>query len=156
MQFYNTLIPYKILDYTGIEYNVCKDYNHISRYKGLRQVAHNPDSSTDRFVTLEIPNVFRSNVEVQYYDVKTFEENRLDLIAEEFLGSATYSWVIAYMNNIEDGFRSEEHTSELQSRFDLVCRLLLEKKKNKKNEIKKYILGRYKTHIDNTLQLDSK
>src|SRR5207249_6190007 len=28
--------------------------------------------------------------------------------------------------------RSEEHTSELQSRFDLVCRLLLEKKKYKK------------------------
>src|SRR5690349_9867585 len=28
-------------------------------------------------------------------------------------------------------FRSEEHTSELQSRRDLVCRLLLEKKKNK-------------------------
>src|SRR5690349_23916630 len=28
--------------------------------------------------------------------------------------------------------RSEEHTSELQSRRDLVCRLLLEKKKNKK------------------------
>src|SRR5699024_11969197 len=27
------------------------------------------------------------------------------------------------------GYRSEEHTSELQSRFDLVCRLLLEKKK---------------------------
>src|SRR5207249_5045833 len=25
-------------------------------------------------------------------------------------------------------FRSEEHTSELQSRFDVVCRLLLEKK----------------------------
>src|SRR5438067_5739485 len=32
--------------------------------------------------------------------------------------------------------RSEEHTSELQSRFDLVCRLLLEKKKKKK--IKKH------------------
>src|SRR5438067_10021868 len=31
--------------------------------------------------------------------------------------------------------RSEEHTSELQSRFDLVCRLLLEKKK-----LKKYII----------------
>src|SRR5438067_6504268 len=28
-----------------------------------------------------------------------------------------------------DQTRSEEHTSELQSRFDLVCRLLLEKKK---------------------------
>src|SRR5215211_9441234 len=32
--------------------------------------------------------------------------------------------------------RSEEHTSELQSHSDLVCRLLLEKKKKKK--IKKY------------------
>src|SRR5699024_11886109 len=30
-----------------------------------------------------------------------------------------------YLNNRN---RSEEHTSELQSRFDLVCRLLLEKK----------------------------
>src|SRR3989449_5768432 len=29
------------------------------------------------------------------------------------------------------GHRSEEHTSELQSRLHLVCRLLLEKKKNK-------------------------
>src|SRR5699024_1986474 len=35
-------------------------------------------------------------------------------------------------NQINDAInnnRSEEHTSELQSRFDLVCRLLLEKKK---------------------------
>src|SRR5204863_1996372 len=30
---------------------------------------------------------------------------------------------------LPDGERSEEHTSELQSRRDLVCRLLLEKKK---------------------------
>src|SRR5438067_4806893 len=35
-----------------------------------------------------------------------------------------------------DGPRSEEHTSELQSRFDLVCRLLLEKKKKKQKKIK--------------------
>src|SRR2546429_7414875 len=32
--------------------------------------------------------------------------------------------------------RSEEHTSELQSRLHLVCRLLLEKKKNYSNERK--------------------
>src|SRR5687768_18200827 len=31
-------------------------------------------------------------------------------------------------------YRSEEHTSELQSRLHLVCRLLLEKKKKKKNK----------------------
>src|SRR2546421_4825999 len=35
--------------------------------------------------------------------------------------------------------RSEEHTSELQSRSDLVCRLLLEKKKNKTNRIQREV-----------------
>src|SRR5207249_8563692 len=35
------------------------------------------------------------------------------------------TWVLRELLNS----RSEEHTSELQSRFDLVCRLLLEKKK---------------------------
>src|SRR5699024_12775530 len=36
--------------------------------------------------------------------------------------------VVEAAGNVEN-LRSEEHTSELQSRFDLVCRLLLEKKK---------------------------
>src|SRR5690349_25119730 len=36
--------------------------------------------------------------------------------------------------HVERGLRSEEHTSELQSRRDLVCRLLLEKKKKKKKK----------------------
>src|SRR5699024_11995617 len=35
--------------------------------------------------------------------------------------------------------RSEEHTSELQSRFDLVCRLLLEKKKKTDNKVQKIL-----------------
>src|SRR5699024_12463930 len=34
-----------------------------------------------------------------------------------------------WQSTISECKRSEEHTSELQSRFDLVCRLLLEKKK---------------------------
>src|SRR6266853_6685365 len=36
----------------------------------------------------------------------------------------------------EFGSRSEEHTSELQSQSNLVCRLLLEKKKKTKNQTK--------------------
>src|SRR5437764_8579832 len=36
---------------------------------------------------------------------------------------------------LADRQRSEEHTSELQSPMYLVCRLLLEKKKNKKTQI---------------------
>src|SRR5437667_5346893 len=39
--------------------------------------------------------------------------------------------------------RSEEHTSELQSHHDLVCRLLLEKKKNK---IQKILTKKQKRH----------
>src|SRR5437868_12747901 len=44
--------------------------------------------------------------------------------------------------------RSEEHTSELQSRFDLVCRLLLEKKK--KTVTKQYILQVLTNHTRST------
>src|SRR5699024_12738813 len=39
-----------------------------------------------------------------------------------------------YIRSGKQQIRSEEHTSELQSRFDLVCRLLLEKKKKKKRK----------------------
>src|SRR5260370_25721941 len=38
------------------------------------------------------------------------------------------------VENQVDVARSEEHTSELQSHLNLVCRLLLEKKKNKQNQ----------------------
>src|SRR5947209_14401480 len=43
--------------------------------------------------------------------------------------------------------RSEEHTSELQSRQYLVCRLLLEKKKNKNNN--HLTLNKHKYHVYN-------
>src|SRR5699024_11583091 len=55
--------------------------------------------------------------------------------------NATEWLYVASSHNKRDGRalrgRSEEHTSELQSRFDLVCRLLLEKKKNERNKIQK-------------------
>src|SRR5437870_9324220 len=45
------------------------------------------------------------------------------------------SWVeLSTLRLMGERTRSEEHTSELQSRGHLVCRLLLEKKKNK-NEL---------------------
>src|SRR5438874_8512280 len=43
-------------------------------------------------------------------------------------------WVPHEIVFIARGARSEEHTSELQSRRDLVCRLLLEKKKKKQTQ----------------------
>src|SRR2546430_8584865 len=38
-------------------------------------------------------------------------------------------------SRLHNGARSEEHTSELQSQSNLVCRLLLEKKKNHQHTI---------------------
>src|SRR5258707_9835155 len=43
-------------------------------------------------------------------------------------------WVASPGNGVQKGARSEEHTSELQSRQYLVCRLLLEKKKKKQQQ----------------------
>ena len=101
--YYNTLVPYHIIYYDGIHYGTCVDYTHISRHRGLRQVTHNPNLST-RYIALETPNAFTTYLAVDYYEVPQSEANRLDLIAYKYLGNATYSLVIAYMNKIEDGF----------------------------------------------------
>lgn len=101
--YYDTLIPYKTIPYNGIEYAVCRDFKHISRYKGLRQIVHNPNEP-DRFVALETTNPTATNASYRYYTVPQIEEHRLDLIAYKFYGSPNYSWIISYMNNIEDGY----------------------------------------------------
>lgn len=109
MRIYDTLIPYKVIRYRGIQYTVCRDYPHISRYRNLRQVVHEPNNLTERFITLETPNAFQTQgQDVIYYEVDAIHENRLDLVAQETLGSARYSWVISYFNRIEDGFTIRE------------------------------------------------
>lgn len=100
--------PYQEIPYEGIQYTNCKDFGHISRYKGLRQVVHNPDNTDERYMALETVNPFTTNADVDYYEVPSRYENRLDIIAYEELGSASYAWVIAYFNNIEDGFSVHE------------------------------------------------
>lgn len=103
----NTLTPYETVERDEIQYTYCYDYDHISRYKGLRQVIHQGESS-NRYVALETANPFETTTSVKYYTVPSNRENRLDLIAYEQLGSAQYGWVIAYFNNIEDGFTVPE------------------------------------------------
>src|SRR5690349_23960841 len=101
--------------------------------------------------------VARKDNSVSWFETSDFYENGVQLTEEatkEFLksidcyvmGSRTYEhaeelsksygWAYGDVPTIvltgRKLPRSEEHTSELQSRRDLVCRLLLEKKKKKK------------------------
>ena len=99
--------PYKIIKHDGIVYSVCRDYNHISRYRDLRQVVLCPNT-VNRRIALETVNPFVTHSKVKYHEVTVTEENRLDLIAQKELGSATYGWVIAYFNKIEDGYTVRE------------------------------------------------
>src|SRR3712207_7275216 len=54
-----------------------------------------------------------------------------DRISAVLRAKADSAWHLHELTRDHDLTRSEEHTSELQSRQYLVCRLLLEKKKNK-------------------------
>src|SRR5688572_32160800 len=53
---------------------------------------------------------------------------------EDFVAKHQAKKVTERLNSV---YRSEEHTSELQSQSNLVCRLLLEKKKKQKKKNKK-------------------
>src|SRR5207248_7237276 len=58
---------------------------------------------------------------------RAFRTGGLDIFA-----SSGDRYRLGYRAQSQLQIRSEEHTSELQSPYDLVCRLLLEKKKTKK------------------------
>src|SRR5699024_10038967 len=65
------------------------------------------------------------------------ERAPLDILGSILLTSAPllFAFGVVEAGDSNGDVRSEEHTSELQSRFDLVCRLMLEKKK-KQSKIK--------------------
>ena len=61
------------------------------------------------------------------------------LIVKSFEGANLWQ-ILFWRQTFFAIIRSEEHTSELQSRTNLVCRLLLEKKKKKNREYTRYII----------------
>src|SRR2546422_3396967 len=91
-----------------------------------------PDEGTYDFALMYIP------AENVYYEAVLRAEDPGD--AKSVLGHALrrrvipvsphtfYAYLLVILHGLK-GMRSEEHTSELQSRLHLVCRLLLEKKK---------------------------
>src|SRR2546429_5766809 len=78
--------------------------------------------------------LFRSLYGVKPSDALTYCAMSLVLLVVAFLASAAPAYRAAQTDPMTTlrTQRSEEHTSELQSRLHLVCRLLLEKKKKHK------------------------
>src|SRR3989442_3209558 len=58
------------------------------------------------------------------------------------------------ITSVPDTSRSEEHTSELQSRPHLVCRLLLEKKKKKQAKAGRQIINAFETEMADIIVFD--
>src|SRR5438034_7439343 len=73
--------------------------------------------------------------------ISAFRLSTISSAAARFSGDAGASLFVSVMGSSSVGYarraRSEEHTSELQSHSDLVCRLLLEKKNKTKNSTPK-------------------
>src|SRR5690606_42159648 len=79
-----------------------------------------------------------SNLPPQYGDQEASLLLPSGYLGPAFLTLANYRAILKYNNSssygMAIGLRSEEHTSELQSRENLVCRLLLEKKNIKRTQ----------------------
>src|SRR5699024_4264111 len=88
------------------------------------QVAQRMDLGGFLFEACDVSQIFQE-IEMEFgessYGKEKYSEAEL-----YWIGYLYRYWSCTYQKT-----RSEEHTSELQSRFDLVCRLLLEKKKKK-------------------------
>src|SRR2546430_4755976 len=83
------------------------------------------DTATTEIYTLSLHDalpIYRARI--------TYAERRSDM-AEGFVRRHWSDTAFAVGALFVSAVRSEEHTSELQSQSNLVCRLLLEKKKNK-------------------------
>src|SRR5438094_9866658 len=78
------------------------------------------DTATTEIYTLSLHDALPISQGVYIVDVNAFAN-----------GDVKRSDVLSPLRQLLSSLRSEEHTSELQSPYDLVCRLLLEKKKKK-------------------------
>src|SRR5437870_10657875 len=89
---------------------------------------------TPRSPLFPYTTLFRSQRRVRPFPRQNTRSNALALPGNRRLAGRAFSVRRTFSSvceNRTDSRRSEEHTSELQSRGHLVCRLLLEKKKKK-------------------------
>src|SRR5205085_11408300 len=106
----------------------------------INQVAGALDESADMSTachaihdaaSLDNPNVVKVVLDARGHALY-FSRSRIPYPREAGAPCYRHAGIYGYRVGFLRDFRSEEHTSELQSQSNLVCRLLLEKKKKKK------------------------
>src|SRR5207248_11671647 len=107
----------------------------------LRTLASSTHTATTELSTLSLHDALPILLHIDYTPKRTAAAFALGVFFgfSPFLGLHTLLGVafafllnlnrVAVLLGVYSNLRSEEHTSELQSPYDLVCRLLLEKKK---------------------------
>src|SRR5699024_776374 len=135
--------PTSNLDISGIELII----NNFKEYRGTLLLVSHDRNLLDQVCNkiLEIDNgkckIYNGDYS-KYLKLKEEEISRKEFEYEEFIKEKNR--LTNLKRDVENRSakvkttpgrmgRSEEHTSELQSRFDIVCRLLLEKKNEKEN-----------------------
>src|SRR5260370_19298860 len=78
--------------------------------------------------------LFRSLLPIRIVESKRFQQRRS--CRRGLIAALHDLFALHVIHRVVFGQRSEEHTSELQSHLNLVCRLLLEKKKTISKQLK--------------------
>src|SRR5438874_10167651 len=93
-------------------------------------------ASTNHLVSSSLGLAWISDTTLMFIDVRrSLRDAKLSFPWASMTSLGPNFAIVSSAPRITSSSRSEEHTSELQSRRDLVCRLLLEKKKKKKKKI---------------------
>src|SRR5690606_17072074 len=102
----------------------------------VRELRKQIEHHSYRYYVLDDPEISDAEYDRLMQELKALEAQHPDLITPDSptqrVGAAPVSELeeVVHTTPMLSLERSEEHTSELQSRENLVCRLLLEKKKN--------------------------
>src|SRR5256885_9926141 len=101
----------------------------LERLVGIMKRLRDPVSGCEWDTVQTFETIAPYTIEEAYEVADAIARNDMDALADE-LGDLQLQVVFHARMAEEAGHRSEEHTSELQSPCNLVCRLLLEKKKH--------------------------
>lgn len=88
--------------YETLEYLIPVSRTYVSRYDNTRVIVEK-DTAYKIQETYDNMNIVDSEYD-RYYEITHKSENRLDIVAYEMYGYATYWWVIAMANDIIDPF----------------------------------------------------